>query len=282
MFVPLQALVHNSRDRFLAQISVSLNVVSKIDRTVTLHGTTTLAQMQTGFKNQVSVFDDALFVVSYHINQPDRALYELGVRTGDIFIVVMNDSPIGDGLGVNVLRPSVDVLEVSDNATAGDILRELSKLLGTPAHRLYIGRYAANLEQTLDNFGLVSGDLISLALLPTRVDYELLLVPARGAYSPFHVKGTSAVMGGSNESIDISHILPRRKRHLIQGAQAEFVRLNDVWHVQALPTANMPLFVDSHRLFPHHPKALFENNVISLGSSPTEPLLQLVVQFNMD
>ncbi len=266
----------------MAQISVSLNVVNKIDRTMTLPGDTTLAQLRAGFESRVSSLDDALFVVSYRISQTDTALYEIGVRTGDIFTLTTEDAPAGDGLGVNVLRPSADVLEVSDNATAGDILRGLSKLIKNPASQLYIGRYAANPENTLDDFGLTNGDLVSLALLPTRVDYELLLVPARGGYTPFHVQDSSAVMGGPDETIDISHILPRRKRHLIQGAQAEFVRINDVWHVQALPTANAPLFVDGHRLSPRRPKALFENNVISLGSSPNEPLLQLVVQFDVE
>lgn len=191
------------KESFLAQISVSLNVVNTIDRTVTLPGDTTLAQVRAGFENRVPLLDDALFVVSYRISQTDSPLYELGVRTGDIFTLTTSDAPVGDGLGVNLLRPGVDVLEVSDNATASDILRGLSKLIQKPAHQLYIGRYAANLDHTLDEFGLTNGDLVSLALLPTRVDYELLLVPARGGYTPIHVRDESAVMGGPDETIDI-------------------------------------------------------------------------------
>ena len=265
----------------MAQISVSLNVIDKIDGIITLIGDTTLAQIQAGFQERVPVLKDGLMVVSYNVNQSDSPLYELAVRTGDIFTVVTTKIDSPDGLGVTVVQPSVDVLEVSDNATRDDILSGLSKLIQKPAHQLYIGRYAADLHYTLDDFGLIKGDLISFSLLPTRVDYVLRLVPARGGYVPFQVK-ENTVVGGANEMVDISHLLPRRKRHLIQGAQAEFRRLNDVWHVQALPTANMPLFVDGHRIFPHRPKPLFENNVISLGSSPNEPLLQLVVQFDME
>ncbi len=266
----------------MAQLSVSLNVVDKIDRSLPLPGSTTLAQVRAGFERHVPSMADALLVVSYRISQTDSALYELGIRTGDIFTLVTDEVPASEGLGLNVMRPGIQVLEVSDNATAHDILHGLAKLIKKQVKQLYIGRYTAHLDQTLDDYGLEKGDLISMALLPTHVNYQLRLIPARGAFTPFRVKGTTAVLGGSEETIDITHILPRRKRHLIQGAQAEFVCIDDVWHVQALPTANMPMFVDGRRLFPRRPMALFENNVISLGSSPDDPLLQLVVQFDME
>jgi hypothetical protein len=265
----------------LAQISVSINIVNRIERSLTLTGDTTLSQVRAGFENHLSSLDDTLLLVSYRLSQPESALYELGVRTGDIFTLAMDDTPV-HGLGVHVLRPAADVLEVSDNATVGDIQRHLSRYLQRSASQLYVGRYVSSLAHTLADLSLADGDLISLAVLPTYTDHGLVLVPARGGYTPFRVRETSAVMGGPDETIDISHILPRRKRHLIQGAQAEFVRRDDVWHVQALPTANLPLFVDGHRLFPHRPKSLFENNVISLGSNPNEPLLQLVVQFDVE
>jgi len=265
----------------LAQISVSINIVNKIDRSLSLTGDTTLAQVRAGFERHVPSLDDTLLMVSYRLSQPESALYELGVRTGDIFTLAVEDSP-ARGLGVTVLRPGADVLEVSDNATVGDIQRHLSRFLKRPASRLYVGRYVSNLAHTLADLSLTDGDLVSLAVLPTHTDHGLVLVPARGGYTPFRVRESSSVMGGPDEPIDISHFLPRRKRHLIQGAQAEFVRRDDVWHVQALPTASLPLFVDGYRLFPHRPKSLFENNVISLGSNPNEPLLQLVVQFDVE
>jgi hypothetical protein len=264
----------------LAQISVSINIVNRIERTLTLTADATLAQVRAGFEKHVPSLDDTVLLVSYRLDQPESALYELGVRTGDIFTLVMEDTPV-QGLGVTVLRPSADVLEVSDNATVGDIQRHLSSYLKRPASQLYVGRYVSSLAHTLADFSVTDGDLISLAVLPTNTDHGLVLVPARGGYSPFRVR-ESAVMGGPDEPIDITHILPRRRRHLIQGAQAEFIRRDDVWHVQALSTANLPLFVDGHRLFPHRPKSLFENNVIALGSNPNEPLLQLVVQFDVE
>ena len=280
----------------MAQISVSLDVISEVKRMETLPGSTTLEQLLPEYRSRVPSLEDAIFVAHYRIDEPESALYELGVRTGDLFALVLNDTPLSrtesssDGvnlsLGLNVLRPSVDVLEVSDYATVGDVQAYVKSAFGAGNARsaVYVGRYAPDLQASLDTLGLTSGDMLSLALLPTQVDYALLLVPARGGYSPFRVSDSSAIMGGgqSSAAIDITQILPRRKRHLVQGPQAEFSKINDVWHVQALPTANAPLFVDSQRLFPQRPKALFENNVISLGSSPTEPLLQLVVQFDVE
>lgn len=276
----------------MAQISVSLDVITKVERVQELPGSTTLEQLLTSFRSRVPSLEDAIFMVSYRIDDTDSALYELGVRTGDLFTLRLDAGrtpTTGEdslSVGLNVLRPSGDVLEVSDYATVGDVQRYIAAMMNANAARsaLYIGRYVLNLRATLDSLSMTSGDMISLVLLPTQVDHALLLVPARGGYSPFRVRESIAVIGsaGTATTIDITQILPRRKRHLVQGPQAEFTKINDVWHVKVLPTANAPFFVDSQRLFPHRPKALFENNVISFGSSPTEPLLQLVVQFDAE
>lgn len=278
----------------MAQISVSLDIVNKIERTEAVSGSTTLEQLLPGFHRRVPSLQDAMFIVSYRLDDPETALYELGVRTGDIFTLLLEpgspSAPMQENIsiGLNVLRPSGDVLEVSDYATVSDIRQHVAGFVGANSSRaaLYMGRYAPHLSATLETLGVSSGDILSLALLPTQVDYALLLVPARGGYSPYRVRESSALMGGLQSgttiAIDITQILPRRKRHLVQGPQAEFSKINDVWHVEVLPTANAPVFVDSQRLFPHRPKAIFENNVISLGSSPTEPLLQLVVQFDVE
>jgi hypothetical protein len=276
----------------LALISVSLDVLDTVQQFRSWPVDTPLSQLRTACGYRTSELENAGFIVSYQIDEPDTVLYELAVRTGDVFTLLPTAPRLpeaGPGelvVGMNVQRPTGDVLEVSDNATVADIQRELGRFAGTRGRPvLYIGRYVVDLDATLADYRLANGDMVSLAMLPSHQDAVLLLVPARGGYSPFHVEGQRAILGGARPgepvTVDIGNILPRRKRSVVQGPQAELMRINEMWHIQLLPSASLPMFLDSQRLMPMRPKALHENNVISLGTSPTEPLLQLVVQFEI-
>lgn len=276
----------------MALISVSLDVLKEVQQFRSWPVGTPLSQLRTACGYRTSELENAGFIVSYRIDAPDMALNELAVRTGDVFTLLPTTPTLpeqGPGelvIGMNVQRPTGDVLEVSDNATVADIHRTLGRFAGARGRPvLYIGRYVVDLDATLADYRLASGDMVSLAMLPSQQDAVLLLVPARGGYSPFQITDDSAVLGGSRPgepvTVDIGNILPRRKRTAVQGPQAELLRVNEVWHIQLLPSASLPMFLDSQRLMPLRPKALYENNVISLGNSPNEPLLQLVVQFEI-
>lgn len=277
----------------MALVSVSLEVLPQVQQWRAWPPSAPLASLRTACGHRASELEDAGFLVCYRVDAADLTLYELAVRTGDVLFLTPASQrpPSGTGderyIGMNVLHPSGDVLEVSDHATVGDLQQELARYARVRGRvDLYVGRYIVDLSATLEDYRLTTGDIVSLAMLPATTSTVLMLVPARGAFSPFEVRVPAAVVGrsrpGEPVAVDIGNILPRRKRNAVQGPQAELTRLQDVWHVEVLPAANVPIFVDSQRLYPFRPRPLFENNVISFGSSPNEPLLQLVVRFETE
>lgn len=288
----------------MAQITVSLNVLNNQGFPIELPATHTLDDVLTMLLRRDGGVQiaETLIVLGYRVTNYSSTLYELGVRAGDVLTLMpedalsreAGDAPArGETLTIRTctVYPTGDVLEVSDNARISAILPRLGTLLGKADFKptLYIGRYVGAERTRLADLGLERGDLLGVAVMPTHAEHILVLNPGRGERQPFHISASPTLMGGfgptdrpTAPAVDISDLLARRQKYLIQGAQVEFLKINGVWHIQLLPRANTPVFVDSQRLLRRRPKVLAEENVISFGTSPTEPLLTLVVQSSLE
>lgn len=287
----------------MAQIIVSLNVLTEHSHSMELPMGATSADLLTTFLRGAkdATTRDSLLMIGYKITNFANSLYELEVRTGDVLVLMTADKPtapvksaqssVALELRTCTVYPTGDVIEVSDNVSINTILSRLSRLLPTPDAKpaLYRGRYINANNSRLTELGLDHGDLVGLTIIPTKTEPILILTSARAEHAPFRISASPTYMGSFGAkpestitSIDITELIPRRRRFSIQGPQVEFLKIKGVWHVQLLPHANTPVFLDSERLFRRKPKVLTEDNVLSFGSTPTEPLFTLVVQASLE
>jgi hypothetical protein len=299
----------------MTEISVSLNVLAAGNNALTdvPFDNTDAARMplrdllpnllaRLGRRERASaVLDQHLLLVCRPLLGAEGTLYDLGVRTGDVIVLAsptaLEDDARPPGVRFAVMSDTGDVLELSDHVPISALMpallafmRREGQMPGLEEPQVLIGRIVSDPDRSIEEVGAQPGYVIGLfqvRLAPSRI--TLVLASPRGAHAPFRVSYSPALMGrfdrsltGHPPDIDLSRALPRGKENAVSPRQAEFVEEDGVWSVQTHRDANAPVFVDGQRLLPGQPIALAENNVLSFGSSPTRPDLQLVVRFETD
>lgn len=181
-------------------------------------------------------------------------------------------------------------LETSSDVSVNKIVSEIFRNMDTPLRpdqvMVFVGR-AVPLDKSLLEVGTQNADsLFIVAVNPLAASVRLQLFLPRTVSPWREISQTPAVLGRYDETmlderldIDLSEILPEGKKNNISRRQAEFVEQNGQWYVRLHPKAASSLFVNNVQLTPQQLVALAENDVISMGTSPTQPVAQLIVRF---
>lgn len=196
-------------------------------------------------------------------------------------------------LSLNVIDESGQFIELPDDVPLSQILPHIEMHLqgeGTTisGHLLFVSRVVDNLDQTLSELGIGDGDSLHLVRVDSALHVtKLQLYLPRNDRQPWReVMPPMAVLGRDDGSmpdvqldIDVSSAISSEKQiSRVSRRQLQFYVEDGRWFVVLHKLANAPAFVGSLRLTENSPVQLAEGNVITIGASPNQAVLQFNVR----
>lgn len=192
-------------------------------------------------------------------------------------------------LSLNLVTESGTYINLPDDTPLEQLIplirEQITQAFGThEEHLLFVSRRisAKNIEQTLSELGITSGDALHIVTVDTGGQATRLQLFQPRSNTPWAtVKTSPATLGrndkGVNNDIDVSTLLPAHRRARVSRQQLTFYTEHGQWFVKLHEKANAPAFVGTVRLQDDQPVQLTDSSVISIGVSPE----QAEIQFNV-